>query len=1035
MASRYWVAGSTNNWSDTSNWSTTSGGVGGASVPGAADDAIFDTNSASHNCTLDQNVNVNSWTYPTSGYGGTIDCVTFDVTTAGNLWGRAGATLYMGSGTFNVGGSFSGRDGNLYGQTATLRFTTLNGGLSLSNTQKDNGPNLVVASGAKCVYYFSGNRDVRSFDCYGEFNYQSAGLEVFGDVTIRSTGSLTNTTGQYIRIQTTSNPTCTLEAGASVGDTAFTTHRANPSSTSSLTFTGAGWATATGVSLQLNYQTNTTGRWTYVFPSSMNVRHVQIQPRYNSSQATFDFSTNSTQLTVQEGFYYSGTRTTDNFDVIVGSSALTFALTEDSTFSPRGNTFPPIIIGDNAAGTLTLDSNVTTPYVHDCGNHVDENGYTVTTTGTDPSPCSTGARYWVGLVDTDYENTGNWSTSSGGLGNASVPVGTNDVILDSGSSTNCIMTASRSVASFDAQSGYTGAIDFSSSSMRCAGNFTLDHGGGMDFGSGTHYMGGFFDVRDCGTLDYATSSVELAGTGTDMLTWSSTDTLKSFYDVIVSGNLTTNNVPYAAIRATNSYTISGTLTHDATSAARVTKAESCPLVVSGTLAGVGVCTVSTGASGVGSLTISGSGSVTISTLRMSLGGVTGSYVGLGGGDYSSCDVEMSTSNSSSDAPLRFLGDVTLKSLNFTTSSGGTIVLDSGTYDTNITLKGDLTCTTSNVSWSAGTGTIILDNVISQSIDFNGQTVEGIHVTDASTGSIVLANNFSTAWLRDCNGLIDLNGYTITNADTEDRCAYPYDPPTTIALDSSHAINTDLGAWWPLLDGTGNTATNLVSGGNVLEADGAAKFGKFSRRGNFADMEQSANCVFKARTSTDPNLTAGNFTASIWFERKGRNASTQMYPFAWSGGGPTDVVFKFSGQYVSASGSTYTYNLTLLSSDGSSTTSTGAASYNSDEWVHAVGTWDGSNLTLYKNGVLVDSVSFTTLTTNPYNGISVGGRRAYNTTQGEVYADYQNARFWNRALTSTEVASLYSDPWIGSDYTGVVPLTNRYFAPAAFRRLG
>ena len=38
----YWVASSSDVWTDTSNWSDTSGGGGGVSVPGSYDTAIFD---------------------------------------------------------------------------------------------------------------------------------------------------------------------------------------------------------------------------------------------------------------------------------------------------------------------------------------------------------------------------------------------------------------------------------------------------------------------------------------------------------------------------------------------------------------------------------------------------------------------------------------------------------------------------------------------------------------------------------------------------------------------------------------------------------------------------------------------------------------------------------------------------------------------------------------------------------------------------------------------------------------------------------
>lgn len=57
MANRYWVTtgttGGTGNWNDTQNWSATSGGAAGASVPGAADQALFDAASGSGTATLD----------------------------------------------------------------------------------------------------------------------------------------------------------------------------------------------------------------------------------------------------------------------------------------------------------------------------------------------------------------------------------------------------------------------------------------------------------------------------------------------------------------------------------------------------------------------------------------------------------------------------------------------------------------------------------------------------------------------------------------------------------------------------------------------------------------------------------------------------------------------------------------------------------------------------------------------------------------------------------------------------------------------
>ncbi len=53
MAARFWVAGGTGNWNDTSNWSATTGGASGASVPGSADTAALDANSGAGTVTLD----------------------------------------------------------------------------------------------------------------------------------------------------------------------------------------------------------------------------------------------------------------------------------------------------------------------------------------------------------------------------------------------------------------------------------------------------------------------------------------------------------------------------------------------------------------------------------------------------------------------------------------------------------------------------------------------------------------------------------------------------------------------------------------------------------------------------------------------------------------------------------------------------------------------------------------------------------------------------------------------------------------------
>ncbi len=90
MADRYWRGGS-GSWNTTTNWSATSGGAGGASVPTAADNVIFDTNSGSGTAHYTVTVTDNS----------TCANLTFTPETA------IGVTEFVVSNGFVIAGTFS----------------------------------------------------------------------------------------------------------------------------------------------------------------------------------------------------------------------------------------------------------------------------------------------------------------------------------------------------------------------------------------------------------------------------------------------------------------------------------------------------------------------------------------------------------------------------------------------------------------------------------------------------------------------------------------------------------------------------------------------------------------------------------------------------------------------------------------------------------------------------------------------------------------------------------------------------------------
>jgi hypothetical protein len=108
-----------------------------------------------------------------------------------------------------------------------------------------------------------------------------------------------------------------------------------------------------------------------------------------------------------------------------------------------------------------------------------------------------GIRYWVASSASNWNNTSNWSTSTGGSGGSSVPGSSDDVYFDSARVSNCGIDATVNVNSISI-SGYTGTITqqtgitititttFSQSSGTFAGgNSAIDINGDFSLSGGT----------------------------------------------------------------------------------------------------------------------------------------------------------------------------------------------------------------------------------------------------------------------------------------------------------------------------------------------------------------------------------------------------------------------------------------------------------------------------------------------------------------------------------------------------------------------
>ena len=395
MANRYWVASSAGNWNNTANWSTSSGGIGGASVPGASDTAIFNGNGIGK-CTLDMTVTVN-YLNLTSGYTGAgaddghFDCDGFDVTiTSSSHVAFSNKTVTFSDGTTTVwtfGQGFNARGSSasfVNRSTCTWRFTgsgTFDGsyGKEIKKVLIENGANVLSNWGFRAYNIELSGRLRAKFNSptipmhsgTHEFRINSTGVfECLG-----TNGKLQTSTG-------TSSSVLNVYIDGSFDG-------ADRHNITSGLFLQAGtiniYAT---VPIDCSYHMVTPNN------QSGNLHKLHQDTTFNgyfrvdhhwSRTITFDQNNNDVTFAGNVIFFESGKPTA----WIPGTGSVILAPTSPVDINFDGKTIGPLFYSDTAVSTATLQADVTTPYVHDCDSLIDLNGFTITETGTDPSPCGT----------------------------------------------------------------------------------------------------------------------------------------------------------------------------------------------------------------------------------------------------------------------------------------------------------------------------------------------------------------------------------------------------------------------------------------------------------------------------------------------------------------------------------------------------------------------------------------------------------------------------------------------------------------------
>jgi hypothetical protein len=177
MANRFWVGGS-GTWDTTStaNWSATTGGAPGASAPGAADVALFDSNSGAGTVTLGENVTVFRCTWNT--FAGFFQPSTFEINIVGDgatsIWIGGTTATFLAVPTVNF--TYSGANS----RTVSIGYTA---GLT-----RNINANITAGSG---TFTISAATHINNFNCTGFSGSLAAGvLHLTGNVILGSSMSI-----------------------------------------------------------------------------------------------------------------------------------------------------------------------------------------------------------------------------------------------------------------------------------------------------------------------------------------------------------------------------------------------------------------------------------------------------------------------------------------------------------------------------------------------------------------------------------------------------------------------------------------------------------------------------------------------------------------------------------------------------------------------------------------------------------------------------------------------------------------------------
>jgi hypothetical protein len=572
---------------------------------------------------------------------------------------------------------------------------------------------------------------------------------------------------------------------------------------------------------------------------------------------------------------------------------------------------------------------------------------------------SAASRYWIGVADNNWNNTGNWSTSSGGGGGASVP-GSGDVAnFDVNGNVNCTLNAAVNIAGLTMTAGYTATITHSTNTIALGTSGATLSGGTFAGGSASITATGAFTISGCaftstsGTFNTNSNFTVSSGSFTHnsgLMKFTATNT--------ISASVTMYQVEFApALAAT--YTIAGGTTLTISNTMTISGTVTATFNTGNINANGNVVITNTAAGSGGSaiLTISGSGNQLIdgvtSTSEARLpnvvinksGGtltlqdfvnVTGNWTRTAG------DVDPGTSTVAMLATKTISGTDTLYNVVF--ASGGTFTISGGGSTLNIlhtfTNQGSID-QTFNTGTINAYGDIVVTNTATggggnATVNICGstnQTLDGsAGITQGRFPNLIINKSGGTLYLQDYIPIV--GNWTRTAGDT--------DPGTsTVGFSSTKTIS-----------GT-DTLYNCYFGG------GASTF-TISNTINVLSTLTIAGSTFALTFNTGTINAKGDVTVT--------NTATG------SGGTATIVLTGTASQTITGSGTAGGGRLPNITIDKSGGTLTMASVIScTGNWIYTQGTVSPTTSTVAFYGTMnLDGQEAASTNCMPFYNITING---------------------------------------------------------------